>query len=79
MAPTFGYVKGDWYGLDFSESGNNASYTGNFRWITFWANQYKIVVHHFNPFIGKAFGNKFFFSDLVVNEYHISVPSTANI
>jgi Flp pilus assembly protein TadG len=34
-APTFGYVKGDWYGLDFSESGNNASYTGNFRWIDF--------------------------------------------
>jgi Flp pilus assembly protein TadG len=35
LAPSFGYVKGDWYGLDFSESGNNASYNGNFRWIDF--------------------------------------------
>ena len=34
-APDFGYVKGDWYGLDFAESGDNASYNGNFRWIDF--------------------------------------------
>jgi Flp pilus assembly protein TadG len=34
-APHFGYVKGDWYGLDFTESGSNASYGGNFRWIDF--------------------------------------------
>lgn len=34
-APHFGYVKGDWYGLDFAESGNNASYGGNFRWLDF--------------------------------------------
>jgi hypothetical protein len=34
-APDFGYVKGNWYGLDFSESGGNANYSGNFRWIDF--------------------------------------------
>jgi len=34
-APHFGYAKGDWVGLDFAESGNNASYGGNFRWIDF--------------------------------------------
>jgi hypothetical protein len=34
-APDYGYVKGDWYGLDFTETGGNANYTGNFRWIDF--------------------------------------------
>lgn len=34
-APDFGYVKGNWYGMDFRESGGNANYTGNFRWIDF--------------------------------------------
>ena len=34
-APHFGYVKGDWVALDFAESGNNANYGGNFRWIDF--------------------------------------------
>jgi hypothetical protein len=35
VAPNFGYAKGDWYGLDFAESGSNVSYGGNFRWIDF--------------------------------------------
>ncbi len=36
-APDYGYVKGNWYGMDFSESGggSNANYTGNFRWIDY--------------------------------------------
>jgi hypothetical protein len=34
-APNFGYVKGDWYGLNFSETGSNVNYSGNFRWIDF--------------------------------------------
>ena len=34
-APHFGYVKGDWYGLDFADNGSSASYGGNFRWIDF--------------------------------------------
>jgi Flp pilus assembly protein TadG len=35
-ANNFGYVVGDWYGLDFSETGGgNSNYTGNFRWIDF--------------------------------------------
>jgi hypothetical protein len=34
-APDYGDVKGDWYGLDFTETGGNANYTGNFRWIDF--------------------------------------------
>lgn len=35
-ANNFGYVVGDWYGLDFSETGGGGSnYTGNFRWIDF--------------------------------------------
>jgi hypothetical protein len=34
-ANNFGYTVGDWYGLDFSEAGVNANYTGNFRWIDF--------------------------------------------
>jgi hypothetical protein len=36
-ANNFGYTVGDWYGLDFSETGggNNSTYTGNFRWIDF--------------------------------------------
>lgn len=32
----YGYTVGNWYGMDFSQSGNsNANYTGNFRWIDF--------------------------------------------
>ncbi|MEP6872775.1 MAG: pilus assembly protein TadG-related protein [Burkholderiales bacterium] len=33
----FGYTVGNWYGLDFTETGggNNSTYTGNFRWIDF--------------------------------------------
>jgi Putative Flp pilus-assembly TadE/G-like len=34
-ANNFGYTVGNWYGLDFSESGANSNYTGNFRWIDF--------------------------------------------
>lgn len=35
-APNYGYVVGNWYGMDFNESGgSNANYTGNFRWIDF--------------------------------------------
>ena len=34
-APHFGYVQGEWYGLDFAESGSTAQYSGNFRWIDF--------------------------------------------
>ena len=34
-APDFGYVVGNWYSMDFSESGGSANYTGNFRWIDF--------------------------------------------
>jgi Flp pilus assembly protein TadG len=38
-APDYGYVVGNWYGMDFSQtgSGNNstANYTGNFRWIDY--------------------------------------------
>ena len=34
-APHYGYVKGEWYGLNFAESGNSANYSGNFRWIDF--------------------------------------------
>jgi hypothetical protein len=30
----FGYVRGDWYGVDFSEGSTN-NYTGNFRWVDF--------------------------------------------
>jgi hypothetical protein len=33
--PEYGYVKGTWYGVDFKESGGNANYTGNFRWLDF--------------------------------------------
>jgi Flp pilus assembly protein TadG len=33
-APSYGYVVGNWYGLDFKETGGpNVNYTGNFRWI----------------------------------------------
>ena len=32
---TYGYVVGNWYGMDFSETGGSANYTGNFRWIDF--------------------------------------------
>ncbi|MGM9486091.1 pilus assembly protein TadG-related protein [Ideonella sp. YS5] len=34
-APEYGYVKGTWYGLDFTDTGGNANYTGNFRWLDF--------------------------------------------
>lgn len=35
-APDFGYVPGDWYGVDFSDNGSSVTnYTGNFRWIDF--------------------------------------------
>lgn len=34
-APDYGYVVGNWYSMDFSESGGAANYTGNFRWIDF--------------------------------------------
>lgn len=34
-APSFGYAVGQWYGLDFSDSGGTANYTGNVRWIDF--------------------------------------------
>ncbi len=38
-APEYGYVRGNWYGLDFEDSGGpNATvnnYTGNFRWVDF--------------------------------------------
>ena len=35
-APNFGYVAGNWYGMDFKETGGAATnYTGNFRWIDF--------------------------------------------
>lgn len=32
------YVSGNWYGIDFQQAGggNNANYTGNFRWIDFY-------------------------------------------
>jgi len=28
-------VVGNWYSMDFSETGGNANYTGNFRWVDF--------------------------------------------
>ena len=34
-APNYGYTAGDWVSMNFSESGSNANYTGNFRWIDF--------------------------------------------
>ncbi len=36
-ANNFGYTVGNWYGLDFTETGggNQSTYTGNFRWIDF--------------------------------------------
>jgi len=36
-APHFGYVKGNWYGMNFQESGGGTAenLTGNFRWIDF--------------------------------------------
>lgn len=37
-APNFGYVAGDWIGMDFSQTGNGQNvnnYSGNFRWIDF--------------------------------------------
>lgn len=34
-APHYGYVKGQWYGLNFAENGSTAQYSGNFRWIDF--------------------------------------------
>lgn len=34
-APDYGYVKGNWYSMEFDETGGNANYTGNFRWIDF--------------------------------------------
>ncbi len=35
-APTYGYVSGDWIGMDFGQAGSGpANYTGNFRWIDF--------------------------------------------
>ncbi|NMG28608.1 pilus assembly protein TadG-related protein [Aromatoleum evansii] len=34
-APNFGYVKGNWYGMNFEESGPTDELTGNFRWIDF--------------------------------------------
>jgi hypothetical protein len=33
--PTYGYTAGTWYGLDFKDTGGNANYTGNFRWLDF--------------------------------------------
>jgi hypothetical protein len=33
--PEYGYTKGNWYGMDFSDTGGNANYTGNFRWLDF--------------------------------------------
>lgn len=33
--PAYGYTAGTWYGLDFKETGGNANYTGNFRWLDF--------------------------------------------
>ncbi|HJV69442.1 pilus assembly protein TadG-related protein [Ideonella sp.] len=37
--PEYGYVKGNWYGLDFKDTGGNANYTGNFRWLDFDPNK----------------------------------------
>lgn len=34
-APHYGYVRGQWYGLDFDETGSTARFGGNFRWIDF--------------------------------------------
>ena len=34
-APNYGYIPGNWYSMDFSETGGAANYTGNFRWIDF--------------------------------------------
>src|SRR5450830_1434776 len=34
-ANNFGYTVGNWYGLDFKDTGGAANYTGNFRWIDF--------------------------------------------
>lgn len=34
-APDYGYVVGNWYSMEFSETGGSAGYTGNFRWIDF--------------------------------------------
>jgi hypothetical protein len=32
--PNYGYVRNNWYGVNFSE-GNRNNYTGNFRWVDF--------------------------------------------
>jgi hypothetical protein len=34
-APDYGYVIGNWYGMDFQDTGGPANYTGNFRWIDY--------------------------------------------
>jgi hypothetical protein len=37
-APDYGYVAGDWIGMDFQQTGNGNdvdNYTGNFRWIDY--------------------------------------------
>ena len=34
-APNYGYAAGEWVPMDFNEQGNNANFTGNFRWIDF--------------------------------------------
>ncbi|WP_164844446.1 Tad domain-containing protein [Azoarcus sp. DN11] len=36
-APNYGYVKGNWYSMNFKESngGTTANLTGNFRWVDF--------------------------------------------
>jgi len=34
-APNFGYIPGDWYGLDYQDTGGAANYTGSFRWVDF--------------------------------------------
>lgn len=40
-APDYGYVSGDWIGMDFRQTGNGQNvdnYTGNFRWIDYTPN-----------------------------------------
>ena len=34
-APDYGYVVGNWYSMNFQDTGGSASYSGNFRWIDY--------------------------------------------
>ena len=55
------------------QSGYNVVATGNFGWIRFWANQYKIIVHDIEPFDTPTVCYKLLFSGLGVNQKNIAI------